>query len=139
MDARAPIWPRERLRCLDLDRPGLRVLMDVTDRGRGFFAESPLERFAHPPNSVIVLSPHAMDRYADKNGWLPIEIAHAITGQRWPGHTAGDRYRSRKPPLKKETPIKTLHHGALTRLRSSTAKKLLDMSAPVLRASEAVI
>lgn len=62
----------------ELVQHGLRVFLDVTDLGTGYFDDSLLECIANTPNFLLVLSPRCLDRCAEEGDWLRRELAHAI-------------------------------------------------------------
>jgi hypothetical protein len=61
---------------------GLRVFMDVTDLGSGFFDESLLNRIAETRNFILILAPHALDHCMNERDWLRREVRQAITLRR---------------------------------------------------------
>src|SRR5208283_4719614 len=61
-----------------LAQQGLRVFMDVTDLGSGFFDESLLRRIVATRNFVLILAPHALDKCHEEGDWLRREIRQAI-------------------------------------------------------------
>lgn len=71
-----------RLIQLALERHGLRVFLDVTDLGRGYFDESLLAAIAAAPNFLVVLSPGGLERCSAPGDWLRREVAAAIASQR---------------------------------------------------------
>jgi len=70
-----------RLIRAELVQHGLRVFLDVTDLGTGYFDDSLLERIANAPNFLLVLSPRSLDRCIDEEDWFRRELAHAIRCQ----------------------------------------------------------
>jgi len=66
----------------ELTQRGLRVFMDVTDLGKGFFDDALLQRIAQTPNFLVILSPHALDSSGDRANWVHLEAAQAIASGR---------------------------------------------------------
>jgi len=58
---------------------GLRGFLDVDDMGAVHFDERLLEVIERTPNFIVILSPGCLDRCRDKEDWLRVEIAHAIS------------------------------------------------------------
>lgn len=67
-----------RLLYSNLEKHGLRVFMDVTGLGSGFFDIALLHRIAETRNFILILAPHALDRCADKDDWLRKELRQAL-------------------------------------------------------------
>ena len=66
----------------ELEKHAYEVFLDVTNLDAGPFDEKLLQRIAETPNFVVVLTPHALDRCADRNDWLRREIGCAIQTNR---------------------------------------------------------
>lgn len=67
-----------RLIRTELVENGVRVFMDVTDLGSGFFDEALLQRIANTRNFVLILAPHSLDNCMEETDWLRKELGQAI-------------------------------------------------------------
>jgi hypothetical protein len=56
----------------------IRVFLDVTELGRGYFDDALLRHIEETPNFVVILSPNALNRAESDEDWLRKEIAHAL-------------------------------------------------------------
>jgi uncharacterized membrane protein YeaQ/YmgE (transglycosylase-associated protein family) len=56
----------------------LRTFLDIDELGPGRFDQALLTTVANTPNLVVLLTPHALDRSAEGQDWLRLELSQAM-------------------------------------------------------------